>query len=72
MNKIYIPTIGDGLETWKKHLKDLNNLSFEAQQSSKIISAKLKTIKIINFMEDLPSGVYPDEIEAHEISHLMA
>lgn len=45
------PAISDGLQTWKKHLKDLDNLPFNMQNDKSLIIARERAVKIISIME---------------------
>lgn len=71
MIAINTPAITDGLETWKKHYKDLDNLSYSHNNDESIINAKARAISMINFLESFPNGLEFDTLPANEVNKIM-
>lgn len=65
------PAISDGLETWKKHYKDLENLPTSWQEDEMLISAKKRAIWMINMFEKYPNGLDISELSKSQLSEIM-
>lgn len=71
MIAIKSPAISDGLETWKKYYKDLDNLSYSLHNDDSIINAKARAISMINFLESFPNGLEIDTLPVNEVNKIM-
>lgn len=71
MRALKSPYISDGLETWKKYYKDLDNLSYSMRNDESIINAKARAITVINFLESYPNGVEIEDLPETEVNKIM-
>lgn len=64
------PAISDGLETWKKYYKDLENLPKRFQGDKMLLSAKKRAIWMINMFERYPNGLDISELSRAELTNI--